>query len=297
MVVASVGECPLTVLEAMSSGLPVLLNDDPALHSPWTAGPGVRFVDMAAGELREALERPGRRPGTKQAAWARRDTTTSWLRSPGMPTSTSWSGSIETCSRAPSPIRTERPTYADVPARRRNCNVFQPFSISVQCPFTRATSSPGGSDALAEQFRIAAIVPCHNEEAAVAKVVADLHASVPGMTVYVYDNCSTDRTIERAQARRRGRPSRAAQGQGQRRTPRVRRHRRRHLPAHRRRRHLRRGSRTRMIETARRASNLDHVLGVRREVEGTAAWRTARHTRPATRSSTGSSPASSATAG
>jgi len=51
---------------------------------------------------------------------------------------------------------------------------------------------------LATQYRIAAIVPCHNEEAAVAKVVADLQASVPGMTVYVYDNRSTDRTVERA---------------------------------------------------------------------------------------------------
>ncbi len=50
----------------------------------------------------------------------------------------------------------------------------------------------------AERYRIAAIVPCHNEEAAVAKVVADLQAAVPGITVYVYDNCSTDRTIERA---------------------------------------------------------------------------------------------------
>jgi len=54
-VVASVGECPLTVLEALSSGLPVLLNEDPALHSSWTAGPGVRFVDMAAGNLAEAI--------------------------------------------------------------------------------------------------------------------------------------------------------------------------------------------------------------------------------------------------
>jgi glycosyltransferase involved in cell wall biosynthesis len=53
-VVASVGECPLTVLEAMSSALPVLVNDDPALHSPWTAGPGVRFVDMAGGGLADA---------------------------------------------------------------------------------------------------------------------------------------------------------------------------------------------------------------------------------------------------
>ncbi len=55
MVVASVGECPLTVLEALSSGLPLLANDDPALHSAWTAGPGVRFVDMAAGDLPAAL--------------------------------------------------------------------------------------------------------------------------------------------------------------------------------------------------------------------------------------------------
>ncbi|MFB9777274.1 glycosyltransferase [Brevibacterium otitidis] len=49
-------------------------------------------------------------------------------------------------------------------------------------------------------LRIAAIVPCHNEEITVAKVVRDLQAAVPGMTVYVYDNNSTDRTIEEALA-------------------------------------------------------------------------------------------------
>lgn len=52
----------------------------------------------------------------------------------------------------------------------------------------------------ATRYRIAAIVPCHNEEAAVAKVVNDLHAAVPGITVYVYDNCSSDRTVELARA-------------------------------------------------------------------------------------------------
>ncbi len=54
-VAASVGECPLTVLEALSSGVPVVLHDDEALHSAWTSGPGAHFVDMATGELRERL--------------------------------------------------------------------------------------------------------------------------------------------------------------------------------------------------------------------------------------------------
>jgi glycosyltransferase involved in cell wall biosynthesis len=48
------------------------------------------------------------------------------------------------------------------------------------------------------ELRIAAVVPCHNEEAAVAKVVTDLKAAVPGIVVYVYDNLSTDATAEQA---------------------------------------------------------------------------------------------------
>lgn len=56
---------------------------------------------------------------------------------------------------------------------------------------------PGSGVDLAK-LRIAAIVPCHNEEAAVGKVVEDLLAAVPTMDVYVYDNRSTDATSERA---------------------------------------------------------------------------------------------------
>jgi len=44
------------------------------------------------------------------------------------------------------------------------------------------------------------LVPCRNEEATVADVVAGFAASLPGCVVYVYDNGSTDATAERAAA-------------------------------------------------------------------------------------------------
>lgn len=44
--------------------------------------------------------------------------------------------------------------------------------------------------------RIACVVPCYNEESAIAKVVTDLRASLPEAEIYVYDNNSTDRTAE-----------------------------------------------------------------------------------------------------
>jgi len=48
--------------------------------------------------------------------------------------------------------------------------------------------------------RVAVLVPCFNEEAAIAKVVSDFRTSLPGATIYVYDNNSTDKTIEVATA-------------------------------------------------------------------------------------------------
>jgi glycosyltransferase involved in cell wall biosynthesis len=44
--------------------------------------------------------------------------------------------------------------------------------------------------------RVAVLVPCFNEEVAIAKVVADFAAALPEATIYVYDNNSTDRTVE-----------------------------------------------------------------------------------------------------
>ncbi|MGI8901270.1 MAG: glycosyltransferase, partial [Nocardioides sp.] len=43
-------------------------------------------------------------------------------------------------------------------------------------------------------------MPCLDEAATVASVVADLTAAVPDITVYVYDNGSTDRTADVAGA-------------------------------------------------------------------------------------------------
>src|SRR3954470_16367606 len=49
-------------------------------------------------------------------------------------------------------------------------------------------------------LRIAVLVPCFNEEAAVATVVADFRKALPAAEIYVYDNNSRDRTVEVARA-------------------------------------------------------------------------------------------------
>jgi glycosyltransferase involved in cell wall biosynthesis len=43
-------------------------------------------------------------------------------------------------------------------------------------------------------MRLAVLVPCFNEEAAVATVVADFRKALPAAKIYVYDNNSSDRT-------------------------------------------------------------------------------------------------------
>ncbi len=51
-----------------------------------------------------------------------------------------------------------------------------------------------------DSLRIAVILPCYNEEAAITDTVAGFRAVLPDAAVYVYDNNSRDRTAELARA-------------------------------------------------------------------------------------------------
>jgi glycosyltransferase involved in cell wall biosynthesis len=44
-------------------------------------------------------------------------------------------------------------------------------------------------------MRVAVLVPCFNEEAAIATVISDFRKALPSAKVYVFDNNSTDRTV------------------------------------------------------------------------------------------------------
>lgn len=46
--------------------------------------------------------------------------------------------------------------------------------------------------------KIAVLIPCYNEEKTIAKVAKDAKEALPEATIYVYDNNSTDQTVELA---------------------------------------------------------------------------------------------------
>lgn len=48
------------------------------------------------------------------------------------------------------------------------------------------------------QPRVAVLIPCFNEEAAVATVISDFRKALPAAEIFVYDNNSSDRTITAA---------------------------------------------------------------------------------------------------
>ena len=61
-------------------------------------------------------------------------------------------------------------------------------------------------------LRIAVLIPCFNEEAAIAAVVADFRKALPNAGIFVYDNNSSDRTV--AIAREAGAEVRSERRQG-----------------------------------------------------------------------------------
>ena len=88
------------------------------------------------------------------------------------------------------------------------------------------------------ECEIAVLVPCFNEELTVGKTVAEFREALPSAMVYVYDNNSTDRTLDVARAAGAIVRSEPRQGKGTL-CVHVCRHRRRHLCAGGRRRDLR----------------------------------------------------------
>lgn len=49
---------------------------------------------------------------------------------------------------------------------------------------------------MADKPSIAVLIPCHNEAAAIGKVVDDFRAQLPDAAIYVFDNCCTDDTAK-----------------------------------------------------------------------------------------------------
>ncbi len=53
---------------------------------------------------------------------------------------------------------------------------------------------------MATRMKIAVLLPCYNEETAIVQTVADFRAALPDAMIYVYDNNSSDRTVDVARA-------------------------------------------------------------------------------------------------
>lgn len=61
-------------------------------------------------------------------------------------------------------------------------------------------TSSTGIDASPSAARIAILLPCYNEEAAIGATIEDFRAALPNAAIYVYDNNSKDRTVAVAKA-------------------------------------------------------------------------------------------------
>jgi len=64
----------------------------------------------------------------------------------------------------------------------------------------KVSAAAASKHARFDGYKIAVLVPCFNEEAAVAKVVGDFKTALPGAAIFVFDNNSTDNTVAAARA-------------------------------------------------------------------------------------------------
>jgi glycosyltransferase involved in cell wall biosynthesis len=62
--------------------------------------------------------------------------------------------------------------------------------------FEREAIAAGEAIGAVRPLRIAVLLPCYNEEAAIAQTIAGFRAALPDARIYVYDNNSADRTRE-----------------------------------------------------------------------------------------------------
>jgi hypothetical protein len=76
----------------------------------------------------------------------------------------------------------------------------RPYGKAREPPWQPDTSIAEQLGLEANQPRVAILIPCRNEEAAIGKVVSDFKRSLPDAIVYVYDNNSTDHTVLEARA-------------------------------------------------------------------------------------------------
>ncbi|MES9924422.1 MAG: glycosyltransferase family 2 protein [Candidatus Thiodiazotropha endolucinida] len=79
------------------------------------------------------------------------------------------------------------PRYKESPARDSFPSTLAPYHQDKNELIER----PAG-------YRLAVILPCFNEEAAIERVIADFHDALPGAAIYVFDNGSTDGTADKA---------------------------------------------------------------------------------------------------
>jgi glycosyltransferase involved in cell wall biosynthesis len=91
--------------------------------------------------------------------------------------------------------------------------LFQPEKVNDRASTGLARTAVGGPVAT-KQPRIAVLLPCYNEEAAIGATVEGFRRALPQATIYVYDNNSRDRTREVAAAAGAVVRSESQQGKG-----------------------------------------------------------------------------------